>query len=128
MVRVVRGRWRGMAYVVAAALLLSSAGLFIKVLNLGAFQINFHRPLVAALTIALVLRLRRQPMGFCLPGTGSSGDLPPRPECAAAWREQLIGQLPNLQLTLVIGPFAQVYHLKMAAMKWRLRSRLPKPE
>ena len=66
MVRGVRGRWRGMAYVAAAALLLSSAGLFIKVLNLGAFQINFYRSLVAALTIALVLRLRRQPIALRL--------------------------------------------------------------
>jgi len=55
-----------MAYVAAAALLLSSAGLFIKVLNLGAFQINFYRSLVAASTIALALRLRRQPIPFRL--------------------------------------------------------------
>ncbi|TRX55050.1 uracil-DNA glycosylase family protein [Thalassomonas sp. M1454] len=51
------------------------------------------------------------PMGFCFPGTGKSGDLPPRPECAPAWREKLLAQLPNLQLTLVIGKYAQSYHL-----------------
>ncbi len=62
----VRGRWRGTAYVAAAALLLSSAGLFIKVLNLGAFQINFYRSLVAALTIVVVRRLRGQPVAFRL--------------------------------------------------------------
>lgn len=43
------------------------------------------------------------PMGFCYPGTGKSGDLPPRPECANQWREDLLGLLPNLRLTLVIG-------------------------
>jgi hypothetical protein len=42
-------------------------------------------------------------MGFCYPGTGRSGDLPPRPECAPAWRGQLLPHLRNLQLTLVIG-------------------------
>lgn len=51
------------------------------------------------------------PMGFCYPGTGKSGDLPPRPECAATWRERLLALLPNLQLTLVIGQYAQAYHL-----------------
>jgi uracil-DNA glycosylase len=52
------------------------------------------------------------PMGFCFPGTGRSGDLPPRPECAPAWRNQLLERLPNLKLTLVIGQYAQEYHLK----------------
>lgn len=51
------------------------------------------------------------PMGFCFPGTGKSGDLPPRPECAPAWRDSLLRQLKNLQLTLVIGQYAQRYHL-----------------
>lgn len=51
------------------------------------------------------------PMGFCYPGTGKSGDLPPRPECAPAWREQLLRQLPQLEVTLVIGAYAQAYHL-----------------
>lgn len=51
------------------------------------------------------------PMGFCYPGTGLSGDLPPRLECADNWRAQLLAQLPNLQLTLVIGQYAQAYHL-----------------
>jgi uracil-DNA glycosylase len=52
------------------------------------------------------------PMGFCYPGTGKSGDLPPRPECAPAWRGELLSHLKNLQLTLVIGQFAQDYHLQ----------------
>jgi len=51
------------------------------------------------------------PMGFCFPGTGSSGDLPPRSECAPAWRESLLAQLKDLKLTLVIGRYAQAYHL-----------------
>jgi uracil-DNA glycosylase len=51
------------------------------------------------------------PMGFCFPGTGKSGDLPPRPECAPAWRAAVLSRLKNLQLTLVIGQYAQAYHL-----------------
>ncbi len=51
------------------------------------------------------------PMGFCYPGTGKTGDLPPRPECAPAWREQLLGRLRHLEVTLVIGKYAQAYHL-----------------
>lgn len=51
------------------------------------------------------------PMGFCFPGTGASGDLPPRPECAALWREQLLARLRHRQLTLVIGQYALAWHL-----------------
>lgn len=51
------------------------------------------------------------PMGFCYPGTGKSGDLPPRPECAPAWRQQLLDHLENIELTLVIGQYAQKWHL-----------------
>jgi len=54
------------------------------------------------------------PMGFCYPGTGISGDLPPRPECAATWRARLLEQLPSIELTLVIGTYAQAWHLKPA--------------
>lgn len=54
------------------------------------------------------------PMGFCYPGTGKSGDLPPRPECAEAWRRKLLAQLPNLDLTLVIGQYALNWHLPEA--------------
>lgn len=60
-------------------------------------------------------RLAILPMGFCYPGTGRSGDLPPRPECAPAWREKLLASLPNLRLTLVIGAHAQAYHLEKRA-------------
>ena len=51
------------------------------------------------------------PMGFCYPGTGKSGDLPPRPECEPAWRPQLLRTLQNLRLTLVIGQYAMKSHL-----------------
>ncbi len=50
------------------------------------------------------------PMGFCYPGTGKSGDLPPRPECAPAWRDQLLQHLRQLELTVVIGKYAHDYH------------------
>ncbi len=56
-------------------------------------------------------RIAILPMGFCFPGSGKSGDLPPRPECPPAWREQLLTHLPKLEHTLVIGKYAQSYHL-----------------
>ena len=55
------------------------------------------------------------PMGFCYPGTGSGGDLPPRPECAPAWRNRLLALLPQLELTLVIGRYALDWHLRLPA-------------
>jgi uracil-DNA glycosylase len=71
-------------------------------------------------------RIAIVPMGFCYPGTGKSGDLPPRSECAPAWREALLSQLKDLQLTLVIGQYAQAYHfpnsnkmLTEKVMAWR---------
>jgi len=50
------------------------------------------------------------PMGFCFPGSGKSGDLPPRPECAPAWREQLLAHLNDLSLTVVLGKYAQAHY------------------
>lgn len=55
------------------------------------------------------------PMGFCYPGKGKSGDLPPRPECARHWHASLLGLLPNIQLTLLVGKYAQDYFLGSAA-------------
>jgi uracil-DNA glycosylase len=52
------------------------------------------------------------PMGFCYPGTGVSGDLAPRPECADAWRESLMAELGDVKLTLVIGQYALRWHLE----------------
>ena len=55
------------------------------------------------------------PMGFCYPGTGKSGDLPPRRECAPQWRTQLLQAMPRIELTLVIGQYAMAWHLPDAA-------------
>lgn len=68
---------------------------------LGVSQETFYDPA----SIAIL------PMGFCYPGTGSSGDLPPRPECAANWRQPLLTHLKHIELTLVIGRYALAYHL-----------------
>jgi uracil-DNA glycosylase len=51
------------------------------------------------------------PMGFCFPGTGKSGDLPPRKECAPAWRNQCMALMPHIALTLVIGTYAMKWHM-----------------
>lgn len=68
---------------------------------LGVTHKQFYNPDLFALV----------PMGFCYPGSGTSGDLPPRPECAPAWRQELMQYLANIELTLVIGQYAQAYHL-----------------
>jgi uracil-DNA glycosylase len=52
-------------------------------------------------------RIAIVPMAFCFPGTGRSGDLPPRPECAPTWHPQLLPLLRRVQLTLAIGQYAQ---------------------
>ena len=52
------------------------------------------------------------PMGFCYPGKGKSGDLPPRPECAPKWHDELFNQLKHVELVLLIGKYAQDYYLK----------------
>jgi uracil-DNA glycosylase len=67
------------------------------------------------------------PMGFCFPGTGKLGDLPPRPECADTWRVKLLEQLNNIQLTIIVGQYAQAWHLDQGSkvnlteivMAWR---------
>ncbi|WP_415155377.1 uracil-DNA glycosylase family protein [Maritalea sp.] len=51
------------------------------------------------------------PMGFCFPGAGKSGDLPPRPECRATWHDNLFTLMPQLELKIIIGAFALDYHL-----------------
>ncbi len=51
------------------------------------------------------------PAGFCYPGTGEHGDLPPRPECAPLWHPPLRAALPHLEFTLLIGSYAQAYYL-----------------
>ncbi|MFO0936872.1 MAG: uracil-DNA glycosylase family protein [Gemmataceae bacterium] len=78
------------------------------------------------------------PMGFCYPGTGKSGDLPPRPECAATWREKLLAYLPKISLTLLLGQYAIAYHLPRSGktlteivrdwrMNWPRLAPLPHP-
>lgn len=93
---------------------------------LGLSSAEFYDPLKVAIL----------PMGFCYPGTGANGDLPPRPECVIQWRERLLAKLTNLQLTLVIGQYALDYHLPdgprsvtEAVLGWRdhLPSVLPLP-
>ncbi|HHJ15379.1 MAG TPA: uracil-DNA glycosylase family protein [Gammaproteobacteria bacterium] len=56
-------------------------------------------------------RIAILPMGFCYPGHGRSGDLPPRPECAQAWRQRVLDELPRIRLTLAIGRYAIDWHL-----------------
>jgi len=51
------------------------------------------------------------PMGFCYPGKGKSGDLPPRPECAPQWHKAIFDHLNQLDLVLLIGTYAQKYYL-----------------
>lgn len=56
-------------------------------------------------------RIAIVPMGFCYPGSGSSGDLPPRPECSKTWHPKLIPLLTHVRLTLLIGHYAQAFFL-----------------
>lgn len=56
-------------------------------------------------------RIAIVPMGFCYPGKGKSGDMPPLPECSKTWHGTLIPLLENVQLTLLIGQYAQAYFL-----------------
>ncbi len=51
------------------------------------------------------------PMGLCYPGRGNGGDLPPRRECAELWLDRLLAKLPHIELTLLIGLYAQRHFL-----------------
>lgn len=62
-------------------------------------------------------RIAIVPQGFCYPGRGKNGDLPPRPECAATWHPRLFPMLPALELYVLVGRYAQVYHLGPRAKK-----------
>lgn len=57
------------------------------------------------------------PMGFCYPGRGKGGDLPPRSECAPQWHGQLLEFMPHVEMVLLIGMYAQRYYLKKEAKK-----------
>ncbi len=52
------------------------------------------------------------PQGFCYPGRdGRGGDKPPRPECATLWHRRLYALLPDVGLVILVGGYAQAYHL-----------------
>ncbi|HEY6130363.1 MAG TPA: uracil-DNA glycosylase family protein, partial [Halioglobus sp.] len=51
------------------------------------------------------------PMGFCYPGRGASGDLPPPPQCAPLWHARLLELMPQVELVLLVGSYAQNYYL-----------------
>jgi uracil-DNA glycosylase len=61
-------------------------------------------------------RIAIVPMGFCFPGhDAAGGDLPPRRECAATWHRHLFAAMPQLELILAVGSYAQRWHLGTAA-------------
>lgn len=74
---------------------------------LGVTEEEFYNPQLFALI----------PMGFCYPGKGKSGDLPPRPECAPQWHSKLLEKIENVKITLLIGQYAQAYYLKEKRFK-----------
>jgi len=74
---------------------------------LGLDPLLFYNPQILALV----------PMGFCFPGTGPSGDLPPRPECAPLWHKRIIDSFEKPKLILLIGSYAHQYYLKGGGFK-----------
>ena len=62
------------------------------------------------------------PMGLCYPGRSGGGDAAPRRECAPLWRDRLLAQLPKLELTLLIGTYAQSHVFGAGAMTERVRN------
>jgi uracil-DNA glycosylase len=56
-------------------------------------------------------RIAQMPSGFCYPGKGNGGDLPPRPECAPRWHGRMLAGLPAVRLTLLVGMHAQKRYL-----------------
>ncbi|MGE0119423.1 MAG: uracil-DNA glycosylase family protein [Dongiaceae bacterium] len=58
-------------------------------------------------------RIAIVPMGFCYPGVDAhGGDRPPRKECAPLWQARVLAHLPRVELTLLVGGYAQVYYLR----------------
>lgn len=66
----------------------------------------YHHPAIAIV-----------PMGFCFPGTGRGGDMPPRPECAPTWRSPLLAAMPQVETTVVIGRYALGWHLGLKGVQ-----------
>ena len=62
------------------------------------------------------------PTGLCYPGRGTSGDAPPRPECAPRWRDRLLAGMPAIRLTLLVGTYAQANTLGPGSMTERVRA------
>ncbi len=60
-------------------------------------------------------KIALMPMGFCYPGRGKGGDLPPRPECAPLWHSALLKCMPSLELIILIGTYSQHYYLGKTA-------------
>jgi len=60
-------------------------------------------------------RIAILPMGYCYPGRAASGDRPPRRECAPLWLDRLLKHMPSIELTLLVGRYAQVHFLGSAA-------------
>lgn len=56
-------------------------------------------------------RFAIMPMGFCYPGTGTSGDLPPRKECAPEWHQQILKNLPKIEFTILLSQYAINHYL-----------------
>ncbi len=68
---------------------------------LGVDEATFYNPEIFALI----------PMGFCYPGKGKTGDLPPRKECAPLWHKKILDKINNIELVILIGSYAQEYYL-----------------
>jgi uracil-DNA glycosylase len=76
------------------------------------------------------------PMGFCFPGLDAKGsDLPPRKECAPAWRSQLMTMMPQIKLVIAVGSYAHRWHLDVASTQsvqrtveeWRIHAARTRP-
>ncbi|HUW79669.1 MAG TPA: uracil-DNA glycosylase family protein [Acidocella sp.] len=73
-------------------------------------------------------RIAIMPMGFCYPGTlANGGDAPPRPECAPAWHNKFLALMPQVQLTLLVGSYAQRRYLGPGSMTENVRSYVAHP-
>ena len=62
-------------------------------------------------------KIALMPMGFCYPGKGKTGDLPPRKECTPLWHYQILLKMKKIKLVLLIGKYSQDYYLKDQAKK-----------
>lgn len=67
-------------------------------------------------------RIAILPMGLCYPGRlPRGGDAPPRPECAPLWQARFRAVLPRIRLTLLVGSYAQTFHLGKGKLEERVR-------